>query len=284
VDDPAVTTSAVSGATHCGPFLMRWTETGPADAPVVLLLHGIYAGAHSYEWRELIPRLADCKVRVPDLLGAGASDRPDLEFTRAIVQSAVDALIADAGPDVHVVASSLTGAYALRAEIRGAAIGSMTLITPTGLGAPREHQRHPVTRAIYELARHTPVGDAFVAGLTSRPSVKWFQTNKTYTDPSFLTAAELDETRRAGRLPNAKQLQLAFVFDQLSIDLGPEEVATVAPTVIWGSGQGFVDPDELTRWRATGSDVIELPSGLPQVEQPDVVARIITDRVARSVA
>ena len=54
------------------------------------------------------------------------------------MQSAVDALIIDAGPDAHVVASSLTGAYALRTVARGVDVGALTLITPTGLGAARE--------------------------------------------------------------------------------------------------------------------------------------------------
>src|SRR5690349_2830515 len=99
----SLTDTLTTGSTACGPFVMRWTEHGPPDAPLVLLLHGIYAGAHSYEWRNLVPVLApDHRVRVPDLLGAGRSDRPDLEFTPGVVQSAVDALVIDAGPDVHV--------------------------------------------------------------------------------------------------------------------------------------------------------------------------------------
>ena len=70
------------GSTPVGPFDVRWTEVGPADAPCVLLLHGLYAGAHSYEWRALTPVLAaTSRVRVADLLGAGESDRPDLDFT-----------------------------------------------------------------------------------------------------------------------------------------------------------------------------------------------------------
>ena len=71
------------GSTPIGPFEMRWTERGPRSAPLVLLLHGLYAGAHSYEWRRLVPVFAaqSIRVRTPDLLGAGESDRPDLEYT-----------------------------------------------------------------------------------------------------------------------------------------------------------------------------------------------------------
>ena len=50
-------------------------EAGPADAPVVLLLHGFPAS--SFQYRELIPRLAD-KYRVigPDLPGFGFTEVP----------------------------------------------------------------------------------------------------------------------------------------------------------------------------------------------------------------
>ena len=266
------------GGTRFGPFVMRWEESGDADAPLVLLLHGIYAGAHSYEWRKLVPLLSErFTVRAPDLLGTGKSDRPDLDYTREIVQAAVDALILDAGPDVHVVASSLTGAYALRSVANGVPARSLTLITPTGLGTRREQPAHLISNGLYALARNTPVGNAFVDALTSRPSVRWFQTHKTYLDPSTLHDAELDETRRVGRLPNAKHLQLAFVFGRLAIDITPEQVSQVKPTVIWGAGQQFVDDEELTGWREAGADIVELPSGLPQVEEPQRVAAVIGD-------
>ena len=274
-------TEVVDGTTACGPFAMRWQETGPATAPLVLLLHGIYAGAHSYEWRALIPRLSDrFRVRVPDLLGSGDSDRPDLEYTRAVVQGAVDALILDAGADAHVVASSLTGAYALRSVVAGAPVRALTLITPTGLGAPREQPPGGAVNAVYSVARHTFVGDLLVDALTSAPSVRWFQTNKTYRDPSVLRDAELVETRRAGRLVNAKHLQLAFVFGRLALDLSPDDVERVGPTVIWARAQQFVDQREAQRWRAAGAHVVELDSGLPQVEEPQLVADVIADAQA----
>src|SRR3954451_9273694 len=109
------------GSTPFGPFQMRWTETGTGAGPRFLLLHGIYAGAHGYEWRNVVAPLGQVgRVRVADLLRAGASDRPVLDHTAETVQAAVDTLIADAGAGVHVVASSLTGSYALRSAARGA--------------------------------------------------------------------------------------------------------------------------------------------------------------------
>jgi pimeloyl-ACP methyl ester carboxylesterase len=52
-----------------------YREAGPADAPVILLLHGFPAS--SFQFRELIPRLADrYRVIAPDLPGFGFTNVP----------------------------------------------------------------------------------------------------------------------------------------------------------------------------------------------------------------
>lgn len=265
-----------AGATKYGPFDLRWYESGDPDGPPVLLLHGLYAGAHSYEWRRLTPHLsAEALVRVPDLLGAGASDRPALDYTTEVVQGAVDALIDDAPEGCHVVASSLTGAYALRSVAAGRKVGSLTLITPSGMGSPREADRAARSRRLYDAVRSSPAGALLVRALTSERSVRWFQQNKTYRDPAALTAEEVSETRRAGRLPGAKHLQLAFVFDRLSIDVDPADVRTVSPAVLWARGQQFVDASERDAWAAAGARVVDVDAGLPQVENPEYVAGLV---------
>src|SRR5262245_11422063 len=62
---------------------MHVREFGPADAPVVLLVHGGAVGGFGYaHWQQ---PLADAgyRVIVPDLLGYGFSDRPDMPYTHA---------------------------------------------------------------------------------------------------------------------------------------------------------------------------------------------------------
>jgi pimeloyl-ACP methyl ester carboxylesterase len=52
-----------------------YREAGPADAPVILLLHGYPTS--SFQYRELIPRLADkYRVIAPDLPGFGFTEVP----------------------------------------------------------------------------------------------------------------------------------------------------------------------------------------------------------------
>ena len=53
-----------------------YREAGPANAPVVLLLHGFPTSSHMF--RNLIPALADrYHVIAPDYPGYGQSDMPD---------------------------------------------------------------------------------------------------------------------------------------------------------------------------------------------------------------
>jgi pimeloyl-ACP methyl ester carboxylesterase len=59
---------------------MHVAEAGPRDAPPVLLLHGF--PQHWWEWRKVIPLLADrYRVIAPDLRGAGWSDAPASGYT-----------------------------------------------------------------------------------------------------------------------------------------------------------------------------------------------------------
>jgi pimeloyl-ACP methyl ester carboxylesterase len=58
-----------------------YREAGPADAPVVLLLHGFPTSSHMY--RDLIPLLADrYRVIAPDLPGFGFSEAPSRDRYR----------------------------------------------------------------------------------------------------------------------------------------------------------------------------------------------------------
>ena len=76
---------------------MHYLDEGPADAPVILLLHG--EPSWSYLYRTMIPRLTAAGFRAiaPDLIGFGRSDKPrevadhsyanHVRWTRALVES-----------------------------------------------------------------------------------------------------------------------------------------------------------------------------------------------------
>ncbi len=59
-----------------GPLRIAHAEDGPADGPVVLMMHG--EPSWSYLYRKMIPLFAGagCRVLAPDLVGFGRSDKP----------------------------------------------------------------------------------------------------------------------------------------------------------------------------------------------------------------
>jgi pimeloyl-ACP methyl ester carboxylesterase len=70
-----------------------YRESGPADAPVVLLLHGFPTS--SFQYRELIPRLADrYRVIAPDLPGFGFTAIPDDRHYKYSFESLANTMLA----------------------------------------------------------------------------------------------------------------------------------------------------------------------------------------------
>src|SRR6202012_3115260 len=69
-----------------------YREAGPADGPVVLLLHGFPSAGHMF--RDLIPQLAGrFRIVAPDLPGFGQSDMParsDFKYTFDNVADIID--------------------------------------------------------------------------------------------------------------------------------------------------------------------------------------------------
>jgi haloalkane dehalogenase len=123
-----------------GTLRMAWIEQGPADGPVVLLLHG--EPSWSFLYRTMIPVLARAGLRAvaPDLVGFGRSDKPTgigdhsyarhVEWVRALAFDALDLR------DVTLVGQDWGGLIGLRLvgehpERFAAAVASNTGL-PTG--------------------------------------------------------------------------------------------------------------------------------------------------------
>ena len=82
-----------------------YREAGPADGPVVLLLHGFPTSSHMF--RNLIPLLADkYRVIAPDYPGYGQSDAPDhtkFAYTFANQADIIDKLVTRLGAERYTM-------------------------------------------------------------------------------------------------------------------------------------------------------------------------------------
>src|SRR3954469_5359360 len=145
----------------------RVAYTVDGSGSPVLLVHGIYAGASSAEWRYTVPALAERHtVFALDLLGFGRSDRPALRYTPSLYQ----ALLADVmsrlvNAPCAVVATSLSAAQVIALAARDSRhMDALALIAPTGMAQLRSES---AVQSAAQLLLDAPiVGTSVYNGLT----------------------------------------------------------------------------------------------------------------------
>ena len=117
--------------------VMHVRMSGPASGPVVLLVHGGVVGGYGFEkWRQ---PLADAgyRVIVPDLLGYGYSDRPDVPYDKEFYNKQLTELLDGLrmAEPVDIVGASFGGAVVTAfTQVHPERVRSVVLLSPAGLG------------------------------------------------------------------------------------------------------------------------------------------------------
>jgi pimeloyl-ACP methyl ester carboxylesterase len=175
-------------ATLAGGLRLRVVESGPADAPPVVLLHGW--GASVYMWRAwFAPLAADgWRAIAVDLPGHGLSDTPAssrayrLEGQVAMLRELLDA---ERLSGVNVVAQSMAGTIALELALAGERrLRRLALVNPASLGRVR----------LQRVARL--LSPPLVGAILHRLVARWVVVRAhrlVYGNPSTITARDIDE-------------------------------------------------------------------------------------------
>ncbi len=223
-------------------------DAGAGEGEPLLLLHGIYAGASSLEFRKNFDELSrDFRVYAPDLLGCGLSDKPRRRYGPEDVAAQIeDFAREEIGAQAHLVASSLTAALALPAAVRSPRLfKKLVLICPTGY----ETLDRPSGRLgdlIHGLFAAPIIGDTIYHALVSRPGLRYYLGRLAYHDPGFVTGGLVEDYYRTGHGPGAKYLPAAFVAGKLNFgvaDLWPR--APQRSLICWGAESKTVPLSEL---------------------------------------
>ncbi len=302
-----VNRSLVSGGPlpvdHVGGRRLPWTwrsydifvtELLPAepmpDALPVLLVHGIYAGASSYEFRKLAPLLArHRRVVAIDLLGCGLSEMPDLVYSAELfVEQIVDALGEFFSGPMVLIGSSLGGAFAIRAAVRAPdRVAALVAIAPAGLAGVLDGDAKPAQRIVGSVFRSPLAGESAWNALASRPSLRWFLANQSYADPASITPDVLDHYYAATHQPGARYVPSYFVGGALNLDVARDLPFVEAPLLIlWGDEAANINPVDNARAftaLAPGA-VVDTFAGaalLPHEEAPTAVGESIERFLAR---
>jgi pimeloyl-ACP methyl ester carboxylesterase len=278
---------------------LRWTWRGfeifateRGEGPLVVLVHGIYAGASSYEFRKLFPLLAQRhRVVAFDLLGCGLSEMPNISYSAELfTEQIIDALAEFGAEPTMLFGSSLGAAFTIRAAARANARGArLAGRCPPGLGGTLDGPPNGVQRGITSLVRSPLVGEALFNALSSRPSIRYFLEKQTYGDPSEVTPEIIDHYYTVCHQPGARFVPAYFVGGMLNCNVARDLPFVAAPVLIgWGERTPSVSPlsqaGEFLKLAQRGELATFAKSGLlPHEEEPEAVNAALAAFVGASV-
>lgn len=165
-----------------------------------------------------------------DWLGFGESDRPKIQYNRALYQTLLQAFVQECCPQpLTLVAAGHAAGYAMHlAQAQPEACSKLFLIAPTwkgplrAMGAPI-----PVASGIRNLVRSPLLGQALY-GLNTHPEfLKWMYQRHVYVDQDKLTPEFINAKHQITQQPGARFAPAAFVTGGLDPMSDREEWLTV---------------------------------------------------------
>lgn len=249
-----------------------YTLSGPADAPVVLLLHGL--GSSGDDWEHQVAALADYRVLGVDLPGhhrsARPAARPSIEAMAASVSELLGALRIRRA---HVVGLSLGGcvglALALQAPERVASlvlVNAFARLRPSGLGG--------VARGAMRLTLAVLAPMAWLGTMVAREAF-----------PAPQHAAL--RARAAARIAaNSRGAYLGSLRALLRFDVRASLGAIACPTLVVAGAQDRTVPlaEKAALARAIPGARLEIVADSGHVtayDQPEALTRLIREHLAR---
>ncbi|HEX4086351.1 MAG TPA: alpha/beta fold hydrolase [Chthoniobacteraceae bacterium] len=267
-------------ALHTSLGQIVYHESG--SGPTLMFIHGICAGASSYEWSKVYPLFtATHRVLAPDLIGFGESARPDASLTAAdYARSLGEFIRGTCDEPVTIVASGLgAGLSVLLASQHPEVVRQLFLWMPTGLtelGAARI----PLSR---RMASMTPLVHRFLYRNyeSNRTAVRAWLAANGFADPARLTDETVEVYATCAQQYGAEHAVRNLCAGRLNVGL-EERLPTLAQpvTFLWPEQPPSELPARLQRL-AKGSRIVTGPplSLLGAVEGAAEIAALLAEEL-----
>lgn len=199
---------------------IRYLKAGSGKKSLVLI-HGL--GASAERWEHVIPHFSkQFTVYVPDLIGFGLSDKPNVDYTTEFFAEFVGSFMAELGiKKPIIIGSSLGGQIAIEyAHANQDDIEKLILVSPAGA-----------------MKQSTPALDAYImAALYPDPSTAKNAFTLMTGNNKEVSQTTVDNFVQRMLMPNAKY---AFMSTILGLKNAPEisaklEVLEIPTLVVWG--------------------------------------------------
>jgi len=262
---------------------MRLPTSGSDNLPNLVFFHGFGGGSSAYEWSKVYPAFAaEYRILAPDLIGWGRSEHPQLNYkVEDYITTLIEFLEKTCGSPTNVIASSLTGAIAIRAAIaRPDLFKSLILTIPSGLSDFGEDY----SRSFFAQIVSTPILDRLLysTGIATDGGIRSFLEQRQFADASRVYQEIVDAYLESAQQPNAEYAALSFVRGDLCFDLSLYISELTTPTaIIWGEKSKFTGPDIGQRLANLNPKAVKVFQTLedvgltPQLEIPAVTIGLI---------
>jgi len=262
---------------------MRLPTSGSDNLPNLVFFHGFGGGSSAYEWSKVYPAFAaEYRILAPDLIGWGRSEHPPLNYkVEDYITTLIEFLEKTCGSPTNVIASSLTGAIAIRAAIaRPDLFKSLILTIPSGLSDFGEDY----SRSFFAQIVSTPILDRLLysTGIATDGGIRSFLEQRQFADASRVYQEIVDAYLESAQQPNAEYAALSFVRGDLCFDLSLYISELTTPTaIIWGEKSKFTGPDIGQRLANLNPKAVKVFQTLedvgltPQLEIPAVTIGLI---------
>ena len=265
---------------------MPWTglpNSTSENKPNLVFFHGFGGGSSAYEWSKVYPAFAaEYRILAPDLIGWGRSEHPPRNYlVEDYITTLIEFIEKTCGSPTDVIASSLTGAIAIRAAIaRPDLFKSLILTIPSGLSDFGQNYG----RSFFAQLVGTPILDRLLysTGIATDGGIRSFLEQRQFADSRRVYQEIVDAYLQSALEPNAEYAALSFVRGDLSFDLSLYITQLTTPTaIIWGEKSQFTGPDIGQRLANLNPQAIKVFQPLenvgltPQLEIPAVTIGLI---------
>jgi pimeloyl-ACP methyl ester carboxylesterase len=216
--------------------------TAGQGTPLVLL-HGLYPGASNEQWQKNFDFLSNhFRVYAPDLLGFGASARPDVDYSPLLYEQFIADFIKEVVMEpATVVASGQTAPFAIDvAAAEPKLIDRLILDTPTGL--TRFSAPPTLGQRLFSLFLRVPIdGDLVYSFMVTKRSIRNQLTVSGLADPRLITPMLVNRLWRQARQPGAKWAPIAMLGGRLNHNAQSGYANLKQPTLIlWGDLPSYI--------------------------------------------
>jgi pimeloyl-ACP methyl ester carboxylesterase len=237
------------------------------DATPVVFVHGIGAGASSYEWLENFGVFAERHpVYAYDLLGFGNSHRPNIRYTAEVyIQQLTEFLQKVVEKPAIIVASSLSGSYAVQVAYRQPdLVEKLVLLEPTGLNPRADKKKVQILPSFfYSFLRAPVLGKSLYSFVAARSSIRSFTESQLFYDKSLVTDEMVEQYYTSAHQPGAEYAPPSFFTGLLNAELGQTIGKLKQPILaIFGKESRITTVDEANALKSQNPRIqLEIVSG-----------------------